>query len=116
MPLPPALADWLSGDGFDAVHVSDLGMYRSADTDILALAKRENRIVITANLDFPRLLALSRDEAPALILFRGGDWSDTEIINQIKRVLAGVEEDKIANGVLTVDHKRIRWRKLPILE
>jgi predicted nuclease of predicted toxin-antitoxin system len=42
----------------------------------LALARREQRVVITADLDFPRMLALSAAEGPGLILFRGGNYSD----------------------------------------
>jgi hypothetical protein len=35
--------------------------------------------VVTADLDYPRLLALAGVERPSLILFRGGDWSEHDV-------------------------------------
>ena len=59
MPLSPALAVWLKGQGYDAVHAAQLGLSRAPDLDIMACAKREGRTIITADLDYPRLLALA---------------------------------------------------------
>jgi predicted nuclease of predicted toxin-antitoxin system len=73
MPLPPALAHRLTTQGHDAVHAFAAGLDRSTDTEILTHAKQEARTVVTADLDYPRLLALTRAEGPSLILFRGGD-------------------------------------------
>ena len=39
-------------------------------------ARQEARTVVTTDLDYPRLLALTGAEGPSLILFRGGDWSE----------------------------------------
>lgn len=50
---------------------------RATDKELLEIARRQDRIVITADLDFPRLLAQSSTEGPGLILFRGGDYSDS---------------------------------------
>ncbi|MFL4983662.1 MAG: DUF5615 family PIN-like protein [Xanthobacteraceae bacterium] len=49
MPLSPALAQWLIDAGHEAIHVSDIGMARASDTEIVARAKREGRTVITAD-------------------------------------------------------------------
>jgi hypothetical protein len=45
---------------------------RSQDSEILERARAEDRIVITADLDYPRLLALLKADRPGVILFRGG--------------------------------------------
>lgn len=59
MPLPPALARWLATQGHDAIHASAAGLDRSTDPAILTRARQEARTVITADLDYPRLLALA---------------------------------------------------------
>ena len=69
MPLPPALAQWLATQGHDAVHASAVGLAFSTDAEILTRAKQEARTVVTADLDYPRLLALAGAEGPSLILF-----------------------------------------------
>jgi hypothetical protein len=56
MPLSPTLARWLVDEGHDAVHASDIGMERTPDAEIIDCAKREGRTVITADLDYRRLL------------------------------------------------------------
>ena len=79
MPLPPALANWLTAQGPDAVHASAAGLDRAADSEILTRARQEARTVITADLDYPGLLALAGAEGPSLILSRGGDWSEPDV-------------------------------------
>ena len=59
MPLPPALAHWLAAQGHDAVHASAMGLDRSTDREILTRSRQETRTVVTADLDYPRLLALT---------------------------------------------------------
>ena len=46
MPLPPALARWLTAQGHDAVHADAVGLGRSTDWEILTRARQEAR---TAN-------------------------------------------------------------------
>jgi predicted nuclease of predicted toxin-antitoxin system len=84
MPLSPALAAWLRHNGHDAVHAAERALQRASDLDILAVAKRESRTIVTADLDYPRLLALSRASEPSLILFLDGTWTDAEVIARMK--------------------------------
>lgn len=53
MPLSPALALWLSGQGHDAVHALDLGLDRAPDTAIIARAGTDQQTILTADLDYP---------------------------------------------------------------
>ena len=115
MPLPPGLAYWLATRGHDAVHASTSGMDRAADTEILGCARQDGRTVITADLDYPRLLALAGAAGPSLILFRGGDWSGGELIARMQQVLDGLGESDITRSIIVVDRGRVRRRRLPIL-
>ncbi len=74
MPLSPALAVWLAQQGHDAIHALEIGLDRAPDEVILRHAKEEQRVVVTADLDYPRLLALAQAEEP-FILQKAG-WSD----------------------------------------
>ena len=80
MPLSPALARWLIDKGHNAVHASDIGLAKASDAEILGRAKQEVRTVITVDLDYSRLLVLTRVAEPSLILFRGGNWSESDVI------------------------------------
>ncbi|MGQ0575527.1 MAG: DUF5615 family PIN-like protein [Pseudonocardia sp.] len=50
--LQHELADVLSGHGHDAVHVADLGLQGAPDVEVLAKARADDRVVVTADTDF----------------------------------------------------------------
>jgi predicted nuclease of predicted toxin-antitoxin system len=114
MPLPPALAQWLQAQGHDAVHAVALGLERAADSAIMERATAEGWTIVTADLDYPRLLALAEAIGPSLILFRGGDWSEAAAIDRMAQVLDSLTEQDIAQSVLVIDRHRVRRRRLPI--
>jgi predicted nuclease of predicted toxin-antitoxin system len=114
MPLAPALAAWLRAQGHDAMHVSELKLERAPDADIIELARSEDRTIVTADLDYPRLLALARSANPSLILFRDGDWSDADIVDRMSDILLSLSERDIAESIVVVERGRVRRRRLPI--
>lgn len=114
MPLSPALARWLTVIGHDAVHASDAGLAAATDTEILERARSESRIVVTADLDYPRLLALDHASTPGVILFRGGDFSEAETTAGLARLLDHVPDTAIASSLIVIEHDRIRRRPLPL--
>jgi predicted nuclease of predicted toxin-antitoxin system len=114
MPLSPDLAQWLRADGHDAVHAEELSMNRTPDSEILQAAARSGRVVITADLDFPRLLAELGSTGPGLILLRGGNYSEAESQECVRRVLMSVAHAELPGSIVVVDRERIRRRRLPI--
>jgi predicted nuclease of predicted toxin-antitoxin system len=53
MALSPQMAEFLNELGHDAAHANDIGLAAAADADIADRARQEDRIVVTADLDFP---------------------------------------------------------------
>ncbi len=47
----PIVAELLNRMGHDAVHVRDLGMSRSSDSEILASAADDSRVVVSGDTD-----------------------------------------------------------------
>ncbi len=114
MALSPALADWLLQRGHDAVHASAIGLACAPDPDIIERARGEHRVIITADLDYPRLLALAHSEQPGLILFRGGNYNDREVIERLAHALELTREDDLQTSLITIERWRIRKRRFPI--
>ena len=80
----------------------------------MALAEAEDRVLVTADLDFPRLLAIQKKHRPSVILFRL-KWFNTPSANQrLSEVLNSFATDLTRGAVVTVEEKRIRARDLPI--
>jgi predicted nuclease of predicted toxin-antitoxin system len=114
MPLSPELAEWLRQEGHEAVHAFQSGLGRASDEEILEWARKERSIVITADLDYPRLLALSGSDGPGVILFRGGNYSEKENVERLRRVLAIVPDDELSSAIIVIEKHRIRRRRLPL--
>ena len=114
MPLSPELAQWLRTEGHDAVHANELSMNRSPDTEILEAAARDGCVVITADLDFPRLLAKLGCTGPGLILLRGGNYSEAQSRDCVRRVLMSIAHPELARSIVVVDSEKIRRRWLPL--
>jgi len=114
MPLSPALAVWLAQQGHDAVHASTIGLSQASDVEILKHARREMRVLVTADLDYPRLLALAQAEGPGLILLRGGDYGEQEAIGRLRRALTMIPSEELPRSIVVIEKGRIRRRGLPL--
>lgn len=114
MPLSPELAGWLVLQGHDAVHALVAGLDRAPDEVIVERARKEQRVIVTADLDYPRLLALAQAEGPGLILFRGGNYSEQEAVERLTRALESVPIQELPNSIVVIEKGRIRRRRLPL--
>jgi len=114
MGLARRAAEWLRAAGHDAVHLSERGLQRLPDAEILALARDEGRVVVTLDADFSALLALSRAEEPSVIHIRIEGlpyWAADELI---QRVIGSIEHDLQAECVASVTPGGTRVRGLPL--
>lgn len=114
MPLSPGVAAWLREQGYEAVHACEIEMSKAADETLLSYAKTNNMTVITADLDYPRLLALTQEEGPGTILFRGGDYNREQALMLLSRVLELIPLNELASSIIVIERERIRRRRLPI--
>ena len=114
MPVTPRAAAHLRAAGHDAVHASGVGLSSATDLEIIEAARAQGRIVVTADLDYPRILALQEAEGPGIILFRGGTYSDGEMLALLDRVLSQGDASDLEGYITVVDQGRVRRRRLPV--
>jgi predicted nuclease of predicted toxin-antitoxin system len=72
MNLSPGWADFLTGNGIDAVHWSSVGSPDAPDSEIMSYAKEYDCVVLTNDLDFGFILAITRGKKPSVIQTRTG--------------------------------------------
>ena len=89
-------------------------MSRAADELILAAAISQERVIITADLDFPRLFSQLGAAGSGLVPLRGGSFSEAESLECVRRVLFAVHHEELPRSIVVVDSERIRRRWLPI--
>jgi predicted nuclease of predicted toxin-antitoxin system len=114
MGISPRAVEHLRTLGHDAIHLHELGLDRMADTDILAKARAESRVVLTHDLDFGDLLAASQAVLPSVVLFRLPDMRPGSVIRHLDDILAQHLQALESGAILSVSERRVRLRRLPI--
>jgi predicted nuclease of predicted toxin-antitoxin system len=66
----PLLAQHLSTAGHEASHVRDFGLQAASDPLVLAHARSEDRVLISADTDFGMLLTREKADRPSILLIR----------------------------------------------
>lgn len=113
-PVSPILAEWLRSVGHDAYHVRDRGLSRAADELLFQVAISEERVIVTSDLDFSRIIALGGYSRPGLILFRGGNATDAQMLEMLRQVIDRVPEERLIGAVSVVDRWSCRVTPLPL--
>ncbi|MGH9783830.1 MAG: DUF5615 family PIN-like protein, partial [Terriglobia bacterium] len=64
------VVEWLRQKGHDAKHLREENLQQLPNGEIFKKAVRENQIILTFDLDFGEIVALSRGNRASVILFR----------------------------------------------
>jgi predicted nuclease of predicted toxin-antitoxin system len=105
---------WLRSCGYDVVHLRDEGLQRLPDNEILIKARAEGRILLTVDLDFAQILAVSGENLPSVILFRLGNENYNAINERLTQILCESQEDIELGAIISVSNETFRVRRLPI--
>ena len=99
--LPPALARFLTAKGEDAVHVLDIEMLESSDSEIWDFAMREKMVIITKDEDF-QVRASVTQHRPVIIWVRIGNCSKKTLIDFFEKKW-GKMKSELDNGATLIE-------------
>jgi predicted nuclease of predicted toxin-antitoxin system len=114
MGLARSTVAFLHAQGHDAVHLRDQGLQRLEDDEIVEKAREEGRVILTHDLDFGRIVAVSRASVPSVITFRLDDMRPIQVNRYLTEVLAQFARQLEAGALVSVNERGIRARSLPI--
>jgi predicted nuclease of predicted toxin-antitoxin system len=115
MNLTHRWVDYLSGAGFDAVHWSSVGAATAKDQELCDYAREHVYVLLTNDLDFPRILAHTRQAAPSIILLRGEPLVPEARGRALIHAIEECRMDLDRGAILTLDWTgRPRARVLPL--
>jgi predicted nuclease of predicted toxin-antitoxin system len=114
MNLSPAWVEELVRHGHDALHWSTVGDPRAPDSDIMAWARANQRVVFTHDLDFGTLLALTHAGGPSVLQVRGQSILPEHLGSVVADALNQHENVLIAGALVVVEATKSRVRVLPL--
>jgi predicted nuclease of predicted toxin-antitoxin system len=114
MNLSPKWVGVFRDSGWEAVHWSAVGQVAARDSEIMAYAAANDYVVVTHDLDFSAILAVTHGKKPSVVQIRSEDVSADIIGKQTVAALRHMQADLETGALLTIEADRTRVRILPL--
>jgi predicted nuclease of predicted toxin-antitoxin system len=101
----------LTAAGFDITWIGSAHSGAS-DEDVLEIARRESRILVTEDRDFGEMIVRRQLQAPGVVLLELDRLSGAAEAEFVARVIA-TNEARLAGNFAVIEPGRIRLRPLP---
>lgn len=108
---PAYLVEALREDGHDVQYIAEIAP-STADSDVLATALVEQRILLTEDRDFCELIFLNNRPAYGVVLLRIHPLKRVERINRARDVFRSPQSE-LVGVMMTVTLNNVRSRSLP---
>jgi predicted nuclease of predicted toxin-antitoxin system len=114
MNLSPRWVQFLSDSGWQALHWSSIGFPNAPDTEIALFAAANDFVIVTNDLDFAAILALSKLSKPSVVQIRSLDLSPFRIGSSVIAAIRQTEQELERGAIVTIEPDRTRLRLLPL--
>jgi len=114
MNLPPLLAEILNRAGYESIHWFSIGNPQAADSEIMNYARENGFIIITHDLDFGDILAVTHAVFPSILQIRTQNVSPDHISDILINALKRFENQLERGALISIDEARSRVRILPV--
>ena len=114
MNLTPRWVGWLAASGIEAIHWSDIGPGNATDREIMAHARANGLILMTQDLDFGAILAVTQGAGPSVVQIRAEIAIPETVGNAVVDALRQMADDIERGALLSIEPSRTRLRLLPL--
>ncbi len=108
--LPIELTILWGNSGHDVMSVSHQNLTGAPDSDIAAVCQKENRVLVTLDLDFSDIRAYPPEEYPGIIVFRLHRQDKLHILKVAERMIPLITDEQLIKYLWIVDENKIRIR------
>jgi predicted nuclease of predicted toxin-antitoxin system len=105
---------WRRDNGHDVTHLSEEGLLPLPNGEIFGKGIAERRVILTFDLDFGEIAALSRGRKASVVVFRLHNTRSDHVIARLSVVLEKSMSALETGAVVVVEESRHRIRYLPI--
>jgi len=112
--MPVSVINVLENAGHDAHSVYSEGIEGCSDRQLIAMCKKEQRLLITLDNDFSNIFAYPPEKFEGIIVLRVENQSKIAVINLVNKLLPVLtaNEENICGNLWVVEENRIRIRGL----
>jgi predicted nuclease of predicted toxin-antitoxin system len=114
MNLSPRWLIVLREGGWDCLHWSGVGSADAPDAEIMSYAATNDMVVVTHDLDFGAILAVTHGKKPSVVLIRSYDINPDTLGKQTLAALNVARAELEAGALLIIEPDRQRLRLLPL--
>ena len=114
MNLPPRWTRFLEEAGFEGLHWSQVGPSNARDQEIMAFAAERDFIVLTHDLDFSAILAVTKGMKPSVVQLRAENITPEAVGSQVISAFKLAKSALASGALVTIDIARTRIRLLPL--
>ena len=112
--LPADAVSLLRELGYECWHVSEFGMQRAEDEDILSFAHERGCVVVTLDADFHALVAVRGLRGPSVIRIRREGCRAQTVVRLLEGVLRSRRADLLEGALISVKQHRTTCHRLPV--
>jgi predicted nuclease of predicted toxin-antitoxin system len=109
--MPKSSAQVIRNLGFEIEDVRDIGMRAAKDKEIMDYALKNNKIIITMDLDFGEVLRYPQHPG-AIILRLPYAFTSKEINERLREFFMSINEKNLIGAIMIVELSRYRRRSL----
>jgi len=114
MNLSPKLTDFLISCNIISTHWSTVGKTTATDSEIVIYALQNNYVIVTCDLDFSAILAVTHGKRPSIVQVRTRYMPLNELAETVINSINQNIDDLNLGAILTIDAKKSRSRLLPL--
>ena len=114
--LPKSTATILRTAGWVVTHVSEVGMSRATEEEILKYTEHNQYTCMTLDSDFHAMLAVTDARSPSVIRLRIEGLNGEKLAGLLLKIWPKIEKHVNEGAMVTVTKRTVRVRRLPLSE
>ena len=109
--LPSEAAELFRSGGHEAETIPDEEMSGSPDPDVAEVCQKENRVLVTLDLDFADIRTYPPGDYPGLIVLRPKSQAKPRVLNLLGLMLSALSREPLIGCLWIVAESGIRIRE-----
>jgi len=97
--------------GFATIALKELGKASAPDSEVLAIAKSREAILLTCDLEFGNVLIYPPGSHSGIILLRISQATENQVHSLLLKALAEIDPSLLSRSLVVIDKNKYRVRR-----